>query len=346
MRRLNLLRLSLWTYIAGGCVIAALSILVPLGIERLFWGTEESVYTTQYVFGAYMAFFLIVLGIFIPIIRWFFGSLKRTHTHPIDVFLTFVIFVASAVPLILIVAVTIPALRSKRLARYKYRIYNFTASASLFLAGAPLRYYGYVRKKKDGPVFIIINHSNSIVDYIGGTLCAGTEPFTVLAGANLGYNTSTFGDWIISKTIGPVVKEHAIAINRDDPASRVASTRAMIKAIDEKKNIVAFPEGTRLQVADMVKNGTILQPFQDGVFYVAWKKKVPIQPVVFDWPMIWRGKNDPRFGFRPTTVQVHLGELVDPTQFSSVEELRDHCWNIMYGKLKESKRVQKFLSTF
>jgi 1-acyl-sn-glycerol-3-phosphate acyltransferase len=345
MKRFKLLRLSLRAYVAGLCVVAAVFVLIPFIGEKIFWGTEESVYTTQYIFLAYVGFFLIVVGILIPILRWLLSFLKQKHTHPLDALLTCIISTASSVPLLLLTLSTISALRSQRLARYKYRIYNFAASATLFLIGTPQRYHGHIRKKNGKPTILIANHTSSIPDYIGVSVVAGSDPWTILAGINLATNTSTFGDWVISKTVGPIVQEHAIAINRNEADSRSDSARRIYAALNEGKNIVVFPEGTRLQVSDIIEHGTLLQPFKDGIFRIAWKTDTPIQTVVFDWPAIWRGKNDPRFGFRPTTVHVYLGEIVYPRQFNSAEELRDYCWQIMYDKLSTSKRVQRFLKT-
>jgi 1-acyl-sn-glycerol-3-phosphate acyltransferase len=344
MKRLKLLQLSLWTIVAGSCWLAALSIGIPLLIAKIWFGIDNSWYTTRYVFLPYVTFFLVALGVVIPLLRWLTRFFHKSKTSPVDVVVTLLIGVVSAIPLAILVSVTLPALRVKRFFLYRYRIYNFSISAALFLQGLLTRYHGQIPKKNGRPFFVIAPHTGP-GDYELISQAMGTESFNVVAGINLAHNQTTFGDKIIAKTIGPIVEEHSIFLDRNDEKSRREALRKMRSENKAGKNVAIFPEGTRTKAKVLFKGEMLLQTFWDGVFRLAFLEKIPIQPVVFDWPVIWRGKDDPRFGIRPTIIDIYYEEMVYPENFSSFEELRDHCWQVMHNRLASSKKIKRFVKS-
>lgn len=344
MKRLKHLRLSLWTVVAGLCWLAALIILVPFIVGKIGFHVDNTWYTTRYVFLPYAAFFLVALGIVIPLLRWLFSFFHTSKTSPIDALMTILIGIVSAIPITILVVITLPALRSRHLFRHRYRIFNFSISTALFMQGLLTRYRGNIPKKDGRPFFVIAPHTGP-ADYEIMSQVMGIESFNIVAGINLAHNKKTLGDKIIAKTIGPVVAEHSIFLDRTDERSRLSATRKMIEEVRAGKNVGIFPEGTRTKAKVLFKGETLLQPFWDGVFRIAWSEKIPIQPVVFDWPVIWRGKNDPRFGIRPTIIDIYYEDMVYPEKFDSFEELRDHCWEIMHARLSSSKKIKRFLKS-
>ncbi len=141
-----------------------------------------------------------------------------------------------------------------------------------------------------------------------------------------------------------MVKEHSITIDRDDDESRAEAGKGIYKELADGKNIAIFPEGGRTLFSVIMEKKVLLQPFLDGIFRIAYRKNIPIQPLVFDWPVIWRGKGDRRFGIRPTTVDACFLQLVYPAEFNCFESFRDFCWNLMNDKLSSSKRIKNFLA--
>jgi 1-acyl-sn-glycerol-3-phosphate acyltransferase len=124
----------------------------------------------------------------------------------------------------------------------------------------------------------------------------------------------------------------------------------MNKQMDEGINIGIFPEGTRLLISKM-KEGTVLGEFEEGAFFLAWKKQVPVQPIVFDFPAIFRGKKDDRWGVHPCVIDIHYLNVIRPDEkdefsenkYKSLEEFQLACFQVMETKLKSSKKVQNFL---
>jgi 1-acyl-sn-glycerol-3-phosphate acyltransferase len=74
-----------------------------------------------------------------------------------------------------------------------------------------------------------------------------------------------------------------ITVNRENFRSRGNTMIASMKAIDEGKSLVIFPEGGMLtqQAPQMI-------PFKDGAFRTAIEKQIPIVPVTipFNWKIL------------------------------------------------------------
>ena len=65
--------------------------------------------------------------------------------------------------------------------------------------------------------------------------------------------------------------------------------------------------------------------------------------MVFDWPAIWRAKDDPRSGFRPCVVEGNFVGMVEPAWFGTMEEMKEYCYKMMYDTLASSDRVRRFI---
>jgi 1-acyl-sn-glycerol-3-phosphate acyltransferase len=332
-------KLTLSTVLTALSFLGALVIGVPYFIGRLIYRHDHSFVTTKWIMFGYVCFFVLLVGILTPLTRWFLRYLKISNTSPLDALMTVLIFLVSVVPLFVLWKSSLPVMRSRILKNYKYRIYNYSITTTLFLLGATIRSFGRMPSIQ----CIVISNHTSPLDYALVSKFVGTYPWNIVAGINLRRKRPTIWDWCLAATIGKVVEEHSISVDRDNEQSRVHVVKRIMEELDNGKNIAVFPEGTRTKYADIKNKKVILQNFWDSIFRIAYDRKIPIQPLVFDWPVIWRGKSDARFGVQPCTVDVHYLELVHPANFDSYESMKKHCWDIMYAQLASSKKVKQFL---
>ena len=341
------LKMSAWTIVSALCFLVALIMVIPAILEFLFLKTETSVYTTQYVVLAYCGVILVFVGILVPFTRQAWIFLEISKTGPLDAVATIVICLISAIPIFVICIVTIPLLRRNWMHLYKYHLYHFSVSVSLFCIGVLVRHKGAIPDLHKAYIQIM-NHTSPL-DYALASLVAGVNPWNIVAGINLAprrQKNPKIGDRIIAWSLGKIVEEHSVSIDRSDPESRAKVSQRIYSELKEGKNILIFPEGTRTTYTKIVQDKILLQDFHDGIFRIAFSSKTPISPVVFDWPVIWRGKADTRFGFHPTRIDVHYCDLVYPEHFASWEDLRDYCWAVMNAKLTNSEKIQRFLQDF
>ncbi len=332
---------TLSTVVTGMAFLGALVMGVPWIIASCIYRHENTTETTKWVLLGYGAFFLLFVGIITPFVRMVWKFLRISNTSPLDAVVTVLICIVSAVPLAIVWGVALPTMRFNFFG-WKYAVYNHTISITLFLVGALVRHIGEL-PPEDEQYIMVANHVSPL-DYELASQAAGRKPWNIVAGINLRKSNKTIGDKAIAATIGRVVEEHSIFVDRSDEQSKVLCLRRIIKEIDEGKNIVIFPEGTRTIYKNIVDNKILLQEFWDSIFKIAYEKSIPIKPVVFDWPVIWRGKADPRFGLRPCVINTHYLPMIYPKDFSSFEEMKKYCWNLMYSKLAASKKVKRFLN--
>ena len=310
-------------------------------IQIFFWSSNNTINTidtTKYLFFAYAIFFIVVVGIFIPLARKVFIWLQIVKINPFDSIGSVMIFLASFIPLIVLSKVTIFLLKRKFLEKHKYRIFNFAVSAALFLLGVRVRYKG----KRDLGAKIVISNHTSPLDYALITQSMGIYPFNILAGINLSYNGRKMEDKIVKLLLGYFVKNYAISVDRRSRASREAAYRRMVKEVGLGIYIGIFPEGTRNPKAQ-IEQGILTQEFKNGAFQLAWDTGECIQPVVYDLAVIWKGKDDQFWGIRPCRIKAHWLKSVNPKDFVSVDHLKRYCQLIVQEKLSESKNVRNFL---
>ena len=346
MSKLNFSRRAI---IPAVCFLFALIVGVAAVIERIFLNSENSIYTTQYIFLGYIAFFLVFLGIVIPIMRWFFSFLKIRKTNVFDILATGLLIIVSTIPLFILSVVSLVILLSlEKPTRWAYHFFNWTVSVAIFLLGLLVRHHGSLKKsnKSNRNRIVIMNHcGGGPVDYLEGSQAMGCEDWNIVAGINLGHpKNPTFGDKLIARTIGRIVEKFSSTLDRDSGESRANSAKGIVSEIKAGKNVAVFVEGTRMLKRNF-KSDNLLQEFQDGVFRIAFAAGIPIQPVVFDLPLIWKGKKDNRIGIRPCVVDVYFLDEVNPKDFDSFESLKKHCWNVMNHQLASSKKVQKFIAS-
>ncbi len=337
---LKLGKLNLPTIIQVGCYLGFLIILVPWIISKYFFN-GHSLQTSQYVFLGILAFLFLLIGIVIPYVKKIMHFLGiPDHANLLDGLLTILLIIFSGPFLLILCVLTLPALRMKSLYAYRYWIFHISVSIAIILLLARTRQYG----KRDQKAKIIIANHTSPLDYLLISLFMGTSPWNIVAGINLRINKPTFADRIIAATIGKMVEDYSISIDRTSEASKQNTARRIMEELENKKNIAIFPEGTRTPKKTIEQKHTLLQEFQNGAFRIAWGKGIPIQPLVFDWPVIWRGKGDDWWGVHPCRIDAYFLPAVEPTNFRDMEEFKKACWDAMEEQLKKSEKIKLFLS--
>jgi len=236
MKRLFQFKLTLFTIISGLCLIGALAIGVPLLLGKIFWSTSNSIFVTQYIFLSYAAFFLVLLGILVPISRKILKYLKVTKINPSDGFATILLGFASFFPLIILTLCTLFIFKIKKGPVFRY-LYVAVAAA-LFLLGIIVRGHGKKEKKTH---IAILNHSSDL-DYPLTALAMEYDPWNVVAGINLSVNVRTFADQVVRWLIGDLIKNYTITVNRDDKNSRVSVIRKMKEEVRKDISVAILPE--------------------------------------------------------------------------------------------------------
>lgn len=320
---------TVYSFLAGLSFLFLLIVVAPLVVEKIFSNTENSVHTTRYILIGYFGFFLVVTGIIFPIMR----RMKAG----VDNLATVLLCMVSAFPLLLLCLITNAVMLNKKF-KYKYRFINYVSAVAIFLLGVWVGFFG--KRDKRAP-WVIYNHTSPL-DYPFYMLIMGAVPFNIVAGENLWFNKKGLFNWFIAWTIGNLVKNYSISVDRDSYTSRKQVPDKMERERELGKDVGIAPEGGRTPFEELMQ-GTILRKFKSTVFELAWQRKEAIQPVVLDFPAIWKGKDDSRFGIHPCTVNIHYLKIVHPSDFSNEEAFNAHCWNKIFEKLASSRKVKSFL---
>ena len=339
MKKLFRMSLAFASLISGLFFLAAFIMGIFFLIEKIF-SFRESVNTKIYIFLIYTLFFVVFVGTVVPLMRKIFNYFRISKINPFDALVSILIFIASFFPLFFLSFITIALIRNKKLLKYRYKIFNFSVSAALFFLGVRVKFKG-TREKS---VKLIIANHTSPLDYLLIASAMRTDPWNIVAGINLSKDRRKFFDKMIAWSIGYLVKNYAINVDRKNEVSRGSTIKRMLEELSLGKNVAIFPEGTRTPRRKL-KNGILLQNFHNGIFYISWEKKELIQPIVFDFPVIWKGKEDKFFGIHPCKIIIHYLKPVDPKEFDSMQGFKDVCHQEMYKVLKTSKNVKFFLKT-
>ena len=334
---------SLKIYFLGGIFLGLIIILIPLIVEKIFWSWSEndSIDITKYIFISYFGFFIVFIRIIIPLIHKISRLMKLKKRNIVDGIATILIVIISLIPLILLRFLVIFLLQRKTLDKYKYKIFNYSIVIALFLLGVIIKTHGEINQLAK---IFPINHSSPF-DYLFMPLSMGIKPYNIIVGKNLPENKTTTEDKIVSWALGKIFEKDSILVDRDDPASKAAALLKTVREINAKKRIMFSPEEGRIPKSD-IKKGMLLKDFgelSDGTFSFAFKRNISIQPIVFDWPVIYRGKGDDWWGIHPCTIDIYYLDAINPRNYNSMEHFKKICFKVMENKLISSKNVQRFL---
>ncbi len=337
----QLIKRHLSTVVRVGCFLGCLIILVPLIIGTVFFDTQHSINTTKYVLLGILAFLFLVIGIIVPYTRkvmHFLGIPDRANI--LDGLTTIGLIPIWIIFLIPLTLITLVLLRIESLRKYQYWIFYHSALIALFLLGVRVRLHG----KMDLEALLKIGNHTSPIDYLLSIFFALLNPWNIIAGINLRRNKKSLEDKIVRWTIGKIVEEHSISVDRNDWSSKTGAARKIMSAIRNGLYVANFAEDGRTPKEMILNEGVILRDFKDGMFRIAFDEGILIQPVVFDWPVTWRGKGDEWWGIHVGFIDIYYLPSIDPKNFSCFEELKKACWDAMHEQLINSKNVQRFLS--
>jgi 1-acyl-sn-glycerol-3-phosphate acyltransferase len=236
-------------------------------------------YTTQYVF-------LFTIGFFVVIIRII--SFLNLHIKYIDILLTIPIIIIASVLLFILgfFAIIIIAIYPKSV----YRIGYILALIILFVLGVNLKFEGE-STPKNKQFIRVLNHT-SFVDELLVAVAMGIKPWTIIYAEEI--KRIPF--------LGKMLRDYGIPVNRDEKESGTEAFLQSKNAIESGKNFALFAEGKRLRPNDF-KDGLVLYPFKSGAFSLACKYNLPIYPVVFIFPFLYKPRSG-QWWFSPRTITV------------------------------------------
>lgn len=121
-----------------------------------------------------------------------------------------------------------------------------------------------------------------------------------------------------------------IAVDRRSQKSRGETMIQSLEAIDKKRSLAIFPEGTIPN-----KNNPCMIPFKDGAFRVAIQKQVPIVPVTI--PNNWKILPDESMIPRRLVMKTVIHEPIDTTGLTldDVGKLKEKTFAIIEQELRK-----------
>ncbi|TDH26386.1 1-acyl-sn-glycerol-3-phosphate acyltransferase [Segetibacter sp. 3557_3] len=191
----------------------------------------------------------------------------------------------------------------------------------LNLVGCPLRIKGKAQFKK-GETYIVTCNHNSFMDV------PVTTPF--IPGPN-----KTIAKRSISKVplFGWIYTRGAVLVDRDSDESRRKSYEDMKKTLADGLHMTVYPEGTRNKTADPLKS------FYDGAFKLALDTNKEIIPtLLFNTRTVMPQGHG--FYFWPHRLEMHFLPAVDPAQFDTARDLKEHVFRIMWDYYSANVKSQ------
>lgn len=201
-----------------------------------------------------------------------------------------------------VLAASVFALVSRRGARFGARFWSaYFLWCAEHIAGVRLRLAGELPK---GPVIVAIKHQSAFETV--ATLRIFDWPAVVMKAELM--RIPVWG-WV-ARRLG------SIPVERDGSAAALRHMlRVSEQAIADSREIVIFPEGTRIPVGEA-------PPLKPGVSGLYRLLKLPVVPVALDSGLLW-----PRRSFlkRPGTIAMRFGETIPPGLDRKTFEMRLHA---------------------
>lgn len=178
-----------------------------------------------------------------------------------------------------------------------------------FLTGIRLKVKGK-ENFENGKNYVIVYNHNSLMDV------PVSVPF--MPGAN-----KTIAKIEMSRIplFGMVYKRGSVLVDRKSEESRKMSYLKMKEVLELGLHMCIYPEGTRNKTTQP------LQRFHDGAFRLSFDTGKPVLPaIIFNSVKVLPRK---LFFFWPGKIELHYLNPVSPKDFPSVEELKEHVFNVM-----------------
>ena len=121
-----------------------------------------------------------------------------------------------------------------------------------------------------------------------------------------------------------------ITVDRSKLTSRYSSYTRSLKALEEGKSLVIFPEG-----GIITTQPPRMSRFKDGAFRLAIEKQIAIVPVTL--PYNWIILPDNAMVLRPGRISLIFHEPIDPTGYTvqDIDHLKMQVFNIVEQELKK-----------
>jgi 1-acyl-sn-glycerol-3-phosphate acyltransferase len=180
-----------------------------------------------------------------------------------------------------------------------------------FVTGLRLKIRGIENFKKGENYIVVFNH-RSLMDPPVST------PF--MPGGN---KTIAKAEMAKTPVFGIIYRRGSVLVDRKNEDSRRTSYMHMKEVVEMGLHMVIYPEGTRNKTKEP------LTRFHDGAFRLAMDTGKPVMPALLfntDKVLPWNRK----FFFWPAKIFLDYLPAVDPSGFSSVEELKKHVFDIMF----------------
>ncbi|MDQ5971362.1 MAG: 1-acyl-sn-glycerol-3-phosphate acyltransferase [Patescibacteria group bacterium] len=244
---------------------------------------EHSIHTTVIVFA---------IILFPPIISRFVDLIVDHHTRILDWTLTLAVLIVG-VPVSFscgLIGFFIVLIFPRSI----YFVCWLLSTITIFMLGVRLTYDGEFPKFKEP--FIVAGNHTSFLDYFLIFHVMGYKPWKIVYGINL-------NKYPLFQFFGTRI---GIGVDRDDSMSKNNASDSIKKAIEAGFRVAIFPEGTRMRSNEMEQ---VLLPFKNGAFSAAAELGVGIQPVVFDWPILF-SKPDKPLPLSPMTIKISIPKFI------------------------------------
>jgi 1-acyl-sn-glycerol-3-phosphate acyltransferase len=121
-----------------------------------------------------------------------------------------------------------------------------------------------------------------------------------------------------------------ITVDRGNLKSRINTFKKSLRALDDGKSLVIFPEGGMV-----VTNNPVMGIFKDGAFRAAIEKQIPVVPVTL--PNNWIILPPDKFLLRWKPVKLIFHEPIDTTGLTlkDVNTLKEKVYTIIDSELKK-----------
>jgi 1-acyl-sn-glycerol-3-phosphate acyltransferase len=201
---------------------------------------------------------------------------------------------------------------------FLYRVGMGLAYSGARIAGARVKIVGLDKIDQSGTYVFMSNHVSNLDPLI---TCPLIPRRTSVLAKKVIWRIPILGKALDLAEIVPVERE-----NRE---AAIQSVRRAGEVMRHGINVTLYPEGTRSP------DGR-LRPFKKGPFHLAAETGFPIVPITIlgTYEMMPKGSMIVRSG----TATLVFHPPVDPTQFSSREELMEAVWNTINGALPAERQ--------
>ena len=180
---------------------------------------------------------------------------------------------------------------------------RLACKGTLWCVGQRIQPVGEFPSVRDGPYIYLFNHTSLLDTFI---VIALLPEFTAAVGKKEQFNLPLWG-WILKRW-------GVVPIDRHNLERARASMDAVESLVKAGQSLLLAPEGTRSQHGH-------LGPFKKGPFHIALRTSAPIVPIGILGA--YKSKNKGSWTLTPGTIQVVIGDPMDPSNTTTVDALKE-----------------------